>query len=69
VIVAVGAVVIVAATVTISLIGMLSKALRIAVGQLSSKISQTKTRSRSIARPRAGAAYVRVRRKKEMVVR
>jgi hypothetical protein len=36
---AVGVAVMVAATVTISLIGMLSKALRIAVGQLSSKIS------------------------------
>jgi hypothetical protein len=67
--VAVGAAVMVAATVTILLIGMLSKALRMAVGQLFSKISQTKTRLRSTARLRAGAACVRVRRKKEVVVK
>ena len=41
------AAVMVAATVTISLTGRLSKALRMAVGQLSGKISQTKTRTRS----------------------
>jgi len=63
------AAVIVAATVTILLIGRLSKILRIAVGQLSSKISQMKTRSRSTLRLGAGAACVRARRKKEVVIR
>jgi hypothetical protein len=63
------AAVMVAATVTISLIGRLSKISRMAVGQLSGKISQMKTRSRSTSRPGAGAACVRARRKKEVVIR
>lgn len=63
------AAVMVAAIVRILLTGRLSKALRMAVGQLSSKISQMKTRSRSTSRLGAGAACVRARRKKEVVIR
>ena len=52
---------------TLALIGRLSKASRIAVGHLSSKISQA--RRRSAIGSDAGPACVRARRKKKVVVK
>ena len=52
---------------TLALTGRLSKASRIAVGHLSGKISQA--RRRSAIGSDAGAACVRARRKKNVVVR
>jgi hypothetical protein len=55
------------ATVAVALVGRASKATRRAVGHWSGKILQT--RSRSAAESEVGAAPVRARRKKEVVVR
>jgi hypothetical protein len=66
-VVAVGVVVVVETIVTLALIGRLSKALRMAVGHLSRRISQA--RRRSAIGLDAGPVCVRARRKKKVVVK